>query len=57
MSMEPDTAMPLSGSPQEIAASIRDFAQQGITHLQVALVPNTIETIEIFGKVLEELDR
>ena len=24
---------------------------------KVALVPNTIETIEIFGKVLEELDR
>jgi len=55
--MAPDTATPLSGSPQEIAASIRDFAQQGITHLQVALVPNTIETIEIFGTVLEELDR
>ena len=57
VSMAPDTATPLSGSPQEIAASIRDFAQQGITHLQVALVPNTIQTIEIFGKVLEELDR
>ena len=26
-------------------------------HLQVALVPNTIESIESFGKVLEELDR
>jgi alkanesulfonate monooxygenase SsuD/methylene tetrahydromethanopterin reductase-like flavin-dependent oxidoreductase (luciferase family) len=57
VSMAPDTATPLSGSPQEIAASIRDFARQGITHLQVALVPNTIETIEIFGTVLEELDR
>jgi alkanesulfonate monooxygenase SsuD/methylene tetrahydromethanopterin reductase-like flavin-dependent oxidoreductase (luciferase family) len=57
VSMAPDTATPLSGSPQEIATSIRDFAQQGITHLQVALVPNTIETIEIFGTVLEELDR
>jgi alkanesulfonate monooxygenase SsuD/methylene tetrahydromethanopterin reductase-like flavin-dependent oxidoreductase (luciferase family) len=57
LSMAPDTATPLSGSPQEIAASIRDFAQQGITHLQVALVPNTIETIEIFGAVLDELDR
>ena len=57
LSMALDTATPLSGSPQEIAASIRDFAQQGITHLQVALVPNTIETIEIFGAVLDELDR
>jgi alkanesulfonate monooxygenase SsuD/methylene tetrahydromethanopterin reductase-like flavin-dependent oxidoreductase (luciferase family) len=57
LSMAPDTATPLSGSPQEIAAGIRDFAKQGITHLQVALVPNTIETIEIFGTVLDELDR
>ena len=57
MSMAPDTATPLSGSPQEIATGIRDFAQQGITHLQVALVPNTVESIESFGKVLEELDR
>jgi alkanesulfonate monooxygenase SsuD/methylene tetrahydromethanopterin reductase-like flavin-dependent oxidoreductase (luciferase family) len=57
MSMAPDTAKPLCGSPQEIAAGIREFAQQGITHLQVALVPNTIESIENFGKVLEELDR
>ena len=57
VSMSPDTAAPLSGSPQEIAASIREFAQQGISHLQVALVPNTIESIENFGRVLEELDR
>jgi alkanesulfonate monooxygenase SsuD/methylene tetrahydromethanopterin reductase-like flavin-dependent oxidoreductase (luciferase family) len=57
MSMAPDTATPHSGSPPEIAASIRDFARQGITHLQVALVPNTVETIETFGTVLEELDR
>ena len=56
-SMAPDTAVPLSGSPQEIAAGIRDFAGEGITHLQVALVPNTLESIESFGKVMGELDR
>lgn len=57
VSMAPDTATPLSGSAQEIAAGIREFAQQGITHLQVGLVPNTIESIENFGEILEELDR
>jgi len=57
VSMAPDTATPLSGSAQEIAAGIRDFAQQGITHLQMGLVPNTIESIENFGEILEELHR
>jgi len=57
LSMAPDTATPLSGSPQKIADGIREFAQQGIAHLQVGLVPNTIESIENFGKVLDELDR
>lgn len=57
MSMAPDTATPLTGSPQEIAAGLRDFSGQGITHLQVGLVPNTIESIESFARVLEELDQ
>ena len=57
VSMAPDTATPLSGSAQEIAAGIRDFAQQGITHLQMGLVPNTIESIENCREILEELHR
>ena len=56
-SMAPNTAKPLTGSPQAIAAGIRAFANEGISHLQMYLVPNTIESIEGFGKVLEELQQ
>ena len=56
-SMAPNTAKPLTGSPQAIAAGIRAFANEGISHLQIYLVPNTIESIEGFGKVLEELQQ
>jgi alkanesulfonate monooxygenase SsuD/methylene tetrahydromethanopterin reductase-like flavin-dependent oxidoreductase (luciferase family) len=55
-SMKPDTADPLTGSPEEIAAGIRAFAAEGISHLQMYLVPNTIQSIERFGAVLEILD-
>ena len=56
-SMAPNTAKPLTGSPHAIAASIQDFANQGIGHLQMYLVPNTIQSIERFARVLEELDQ
>lgn len=56
-SMDPDTAIPLSGSPQEIAAGLKAFEAEGITHLQLYLVPNTLETLESFHKVLEALGR
>jgi alkanesulfonate monooxygenase SsuD/methylene tetrahydromethanopterin reductase-like flavin-dependent oxidoreductase (luciferase family) len=55
-SMKPDTADPLSGSPEEIAAGIRAFAAQGISHIQLYFVPNTMRSIERFGRVLEILD-
>lgn len=55
-SMKPETAEPLAGSPEEIAAGIRAFADEGISHLQLYLVPNTIQSIERFGHVLELLD-
>ena len=44
-SMAPNTAKPLTGSPQAIAAGIRAFANEGISHLQMYLVPNTIECV------------
>ena len=56
-SMAPNTAKPLTGSPQAIAAGIQAFANEGIGHLQIYLVPNTIESIERFGKVLEALEQ
>ncbi|MGI9332624.1 MAG: LLM class flavin-dependent oxidoreductase, partial [Gammaproteobacteria bacterium] len=43
-SMAPDTAVPLSGSPADIAAGIREFADEGVSHLQMYLLPNTIES-------------
>lgn len=55
-SMAPNTAEPLTGSPGDIAAGIHAFANEGISHLQMYLVPNTIQSIERFGKVLEALD-
>jgi hypothetical protein len=50
-------AAPLTGSMQEIAAALRAFADEGITHLQVALAPSTLEGIAAFAPVLAVLDR
>jgi len=55
-SMKPSTADPLTGSPEEIADGIRAFAAEGISHVQLYFVPNTIQSIERFGRVLEILD-
>ena len=56
-SMNPDTAVPVTGSPEEIAAAIRAFAAEGITHLQLYLLPNTLETLRAFAPVLRLLGR
>jgi len=55
-SMGPATAKPLTGTPIEIAASLRQYADMGVAHVQVYLVPNTLETLEAFGEVLAALD-
>jgi alkanesulfonate monooxygenase SsuD/methylene tetrahydromethanopterin reductase-like flavin-dependent oxidoreductase (luciferase family) len=55
-SMGPSTTQPINGSPDEIAAGMRAFAEQGIDHLQVLLTPNTVRSIELFGRVLEAFD-
>ena len=57
VSMASDTVKPLTGSPEEIAAGLAAFADQGIGHLQLCLVPNTLETLEQFHKVLEAMGR
>ena len=56
-SMDPDTAVPLTGSAEEIAAGLQAFADEGISHIQVYLVSNTLESIERFQKVLEAMGR
>jgi alkanesulfonate monooxygenase SsuD/methylene tetrahydromethanopterin reductase-like flavin-dependent oxidoreductase (luciferase family) len=51
------TGPPLTGSPAEIAAGLRAYADAGVSHVQVWLEPNTPAGIEAFAPVLDELDR
>jgi alkanesulfonate monooxygenase SsuD/methylene tetrahydromethanopterin reductase-like flavin-dependent oxidoreductase (luciferase family) len=51
------TGPPLTGTPTEIAAGLRAYADAGVSHVQVWLEPNTPAGIEAFAPVLEELDR
>lgn len=48
---------PLTGSPEEIADVLREFAALGVSHIQVWLYPGSVEHIEAFAPVLERLDR
>ena len=50
-------ARPLTGSPEEIAEGIRAFGAQGVSHLQMYLIPPTLATIEALVPVLEEARR
>jgi alkanesulfonate monooxygenase SsuD/methylene tetrahydromethanopterin reductase-like flavin-dependent oxidoreductase (luciferase family) len=45
----------LSGSPEELAATVRAYGDAGIEHVQVWLDPNTIAGIEALAPVLELL--
>ncbi|HEX5164328.1 MAG TPA: hypothetical protein VFV93_02940, partial [Thermomicrobiales bacterium] len=47
----------LTGSPDEIAAGLRAYADVGIEHVQVHVLPMTATSIERFAPVLETLDR
>jgi alkanesulfonate monooxygenase SsuD/methylene tetrahydromethanopterin reductase-like flavin-dependent oxidoreductase (luciferase family) len=47
----------LRGSPAAMAGALREFAGAGISHVQLVLDPITVEAIEEFAPVLEELDR
>jgi alkanesulfonate monooxygenase SsuD/methylene tetrahydromethanopterin reductase-like flavin-dependent oxidoreductase (luciferase family) len=48
---------PMTGTPEELAASLRALADEGISHVQIFLMPTTPATVEDFGAVLEHLDR
>jgi probable F420-dependent oxidoreductase len=48
---------PLTGSPEELAAKLREYADVGVSHLQVWLEPATLAGIEAFAPVLAALDR
>ena len=57
VSMARDGVKPLTGSPEEIAAGLNAFADAGISHLQIYLVPSTPQSVEAFHKVLEAMGR
>ena len=44
---------PLQGAPEEIAASMREFVELGVSSIQIHLDPNTPETVERLAPVLE----
>ena len=48
---------PLTGTPREMAAVLRQYADLGVGHVQLVMDPITTEAIEEFAPVLEELDR
>jgi probable F420-dependent oxidoreductase len=48
---------PLRGTPEELAAQLRAYAEIGVSHIQVWPEPNTVAGVEAFGRVLEALDR
>jgi alkanesulfonate monooxygenase SsuD/methylene tetrahydromethanopterin reductase-like flavin-dependent oxidoreductase (luciferase family) len=48
---------PLTGPPEALAEQFRAFGREGLSHLQVTLLPNTPAGIAAFAPVLERLDR
>ena len=43
-------------SPEEVAETLRGYAREGLTHVQLWLVPSTLASLEWFGQVLNQLD-
>ena len=44
---------PLQGAPEDIAATLKEFTDLGIDHIQFQLDSCTVENIEKLGLVLE----
>ena len=49
------TPEPITGDAAEVAAVLRSFVDEGISHIQVFLQPNNLAGIERFAPVLAEL--
>jgi len=43
-------------SPEEVAETLRGYAREGLSHVQLWLTPNTIRSLEWFKAVLDLLD-
>jgi alkanesulfonate monooxygenase SsuD/methylene tetrahydromethanopterin reductase-like flavin-dependent oxidoreductase (luciferase family) len=54
---EADLGVPISGSVEDIAASLRRFGEMGVTRVELVLVPPTLAALEALAPVLELLDR
>lgn len=52
-----DEAPPVEGSPAEMAEILREFAKEGISHVQLVVDPISQESIRALAPVLVELDR
>ena len=52
-----EKASPIRGAPEEVAESLRSFAAEGISHVQLVIDPITVASIERLGPVLDSLDR
>ncbi|MBF6606753.1 MAG: LLM class flavin-dependent oxidoreductase [Chloroflexi bacterium] len=50
-------APPLEGGPDVIAETLRAYAREGISHVQLVVDPITTASIEALGAVLAQLDR
>ena len=46
----------MTGLTEELAGTLRQLADDGITHVQLWIEPNTIAGIEAFAPVLDLLD-
>jgi hypothetical protein len=47
---------PESTSPEEVAETLRGYAHEGLSHVQLWLTPNTIRSLEWFKAVLDLLE-
>jgi alkanesulfonate monooxygenase SsuD/methylene tetrahydromethanopterin reductase-like flavin-dependent oxidoreductase (luciferase family) len=52
-----DSVPAVTGSPAEIAATLRAFAAEGISHVQLVVDPITLASLDALAPVLEDLDR
>jgi len=48
---------PITGTPEEMAETLRGFAREGISHVQLWLSPTSRAGVDAFAPVLELLDR
>jgi alkanesulfonate monooxygenase SsuD/methylene tetrahydromethanopterin reductase-like flavin-dependent oxidoreductase (luciferase family) len=48
---------PLAGDRDVVVSELHAYAAEGISHIQIWLEPNTVESIEAFAPILETFDR